>query len=180
MKKINIQELEYELTNRIKNKIEGGVYLVHDEELVIVSKAYDINIPYVKEKKLKIWNSRNFGGTIVAFPNDIDIGILKRDGWKTGPEILTKLKNYIHKEIIASISIEGNDLMIDGKYKVASFASINLGDDLIYTVVHISFNPNVEEIDCICQKKMRKIPKGLNDFGVSNLYIENILNNYDI
>lgn len=179
MKKINYNELENELDTRIANKIEGGVYLIHNELLVILSKILDANLNYIKQSNYNVWNSRNFGGTIVAFPNDIDIGILKKDGFDLGKNILIFLKEKLSKYIV-NLEIIGNDLLVDNKYKVVSFASTNAGDNYIYTVVHISLNPNVEIISKVCTKEMKKIPKGLSDYGLTTELIEEILQELEI
>ena len=76
-----------------------------------------------------------------------------------------------------SAKINGNDIIIDELYKVISYASINVGDRIIYTCVHISMNANIEHIKNICRKSMSKIPKGLNYYNVYDYEILNILKN---
>lgn len=179
MKKINYNELENELVTRITNKINGGVYLIHNEILIILSKIPDANFDYIKQSNFNIWYSRNFGGTIVAFPNDIDIGILKEDGFDLGKNILFFLKEKLSKNI-ENLEIVGNDLLVDRKYKVISYASTNIGKNYIYTVVHISVNPNIEIISNVCTKEMKKVPKGLIDYGFTTESIEKILQELEI
>lgn len=174
MKKIDLNKLENELVSRLKGKIEGGVYLIHSNPLVIVSNSHEINDEYVRQTGFAVWNSRNFGGTIVAFPGDIDIGILKKDGFSVGKEFLQSMINKLSL-LIQNIEIIGNDIIIDGKYKTISYASINVGDNYVYTVIHISLNPNVEIIKKICTKQMIKIPKGLIDYGLTTEDLEEIL-----
>lgn len=179
MKKINYNELENELVTRINNKINGGVYLIHNEPLIILSNIPDANFDYIEQSNFNVWNSRNFGGTIVAFPNDIDVGILKKDGFNLGKNILIFLKEKLSKYIV-NLEIVGNDLLVDNKYKVISYASTNAGDNYIYTVVHISLNPNVEIISKVCTKEMKKIPKGLSDYGLTTELIEEMLQELEI
>lgn len=174
MKKIYLSELENELVSRLKDKIEGGVYLIHSNPLVIVSNSHEINDEYVRQTGFTVWNSRNFGGTIVAFPGDIDIGILKKNGYSLGKEFLENMKQKLSQKI-QNIEIIGNDIIIDGKYKTISYASINVGDNYVYTVIHVSFNPNVEIINKICTKQMIKIPKGLVDYGLTTTELEEIV-----
>lgn len=164
MKKIDIQDLEKEFICRYQERIEGAVYLVHKTPLVIGSNSKDINMQYVKDMGLNVWNSRNFGGTIVSFENDIDIGIVKKGCPNLGKSILDFFKNKLDSKLF-NVDITGNDILIDEKYKVISYASTNIGDNFYYTVVHISFNPNLEIINKVCSKRTKKIPSGLQDFG---------------
>lgn len=167
MREVNQNDIEKELTNLINNRIEDCIYVVHKNPLVFKSKYGELNEEYCSEKNINICNSFNMGGIIVANVDDIDVGITKEEGWRVGKELLEFLKTSLEKLIPNKISIDNNDLIIDDKYKVISYASINSNNRLIYTCVHISFNPDIELINNVCLKKMIKIPRGLSDFGIT-------------
>lgn len=179
MRKVLVQDITNELNKHIQNKIEECIYCVHNQPLVFVSNQPAINEEEIIKNNIFVCYSQNFGGTIVAFNGDIDLAIFKYNGWKIGENFLILLKDKLSK-YIDDITISGNDILIDNKYKVISFASINVGDKLIYTCVHISLNPNIELIDKICTKTMKKIPKGLSDYGLTTELIEEMLQELEI
>ncbi len=166
MRKIKVSDIEKELTGLSVNKKEDCIYCVHEKPLVFKSKNNDINEEYCLLHQINVCNSFNMGGTIVANTCDIDLAIFKKDGWNEGKHLLRLLLKEL-KPSIPNIEIKGNDLIIDGLFKIASYASINVGNNYIYTAVHISQNPNIELIKNICLKPMNKIPKGLSEYGLS-------------
>lgn len=179
MRKVNVTEITNELNKHISNKIEEAIYCVHSQPLVFISNSHEVNKDEITKNNVLVCNSQNFGGTIVAFEEDIDIAIFKYNGWDVGKNFLSKIKDKL-SSFIENITIDNNDLLAEGKYKVISYASINTGNKLIYTCVHISLNPNVELIDKICSKPMVKIPKGLKDYGLTTSMLEDILQEMNI
>ena len=179
MIKFNAEDVEKETIRVLTNKIDNYVaYCIHETDWVWTSKNSQINQDYCVANNVGMSFSFNMGGTIVASKGDVDIALFKTDGWKIGENALLHLKENLQR-IIPNIDISGNDLLIDGKYKVASYASINAGDNLIYTVLHISINPNVDLIANICTKPMIKIPRGLSEYGVSNMDIVKIMTDFE-
>lgn len=154
---------------RIKQGIlnQEEVFLYGCTQYPVVLKGQGaINEQYCKENNIEVYNSFNAGGTIIMDKGDVDIVALKKEGWKIGEELGNKILGYL-KDKGLNITNDGNDILVDGKYKVASYSSINLGNGYIYTAGHISINPNVDMIKCICLKEMVKIPKGLGDYGIT-------------
>ena len=164
MREVLVKNIEKELTNLIENKLEDCIYCIHKSPLVFKSKQGEINADYCTQKNVAICNSFNMGGIIVANEGDMDMAIMKQEGWDTGRDLLIVLKEKL-KERIPNLSIDENDLLVDGKYKIISYASVNANDRLIYTCVHVSMKPDLEMIKYICVKPMNKIPKGLSDYG---------------
>ena len=103
--------------------------------------------------------------------------IMKEEGWYVGEKLLEAIRDKL-KEKIPNLVIDSNDLLVDGKYKMISYASINANNRLVYTCVHISFAPDIEAIQNICVKPMNKIPKGLIDYGITHEEIINIVRDY--
>lgn len=177
MRKVLVKDIETELTNLIKNEIEDVIYCIHEQPLVFKSKQAEINNEYCSKNNFEICNSFNMGGIIVANSGDIDMAIMKKDGWKVGENLLAYLKDKLQNKI-PNIVIDKNDLLVDGKYKIISYASINANNRLVYTCVHISFNPDINAIENICIKPMTKIPKGLSDYGITRDEIINVIESY--
>lgn len=167
MIRFDAKDVEQETIRVLKNKIDNYVaYCIHDGDWVWASKNAEIDRAYCASNNINVSESYNMGGTIVASKGDVDIALFKTDGWDIGEKVLACLKETL-QDIVPNLTIAGNDLLIDNQYKVASHASINTGDKLIYTVVHISISPNIELIKNICTKPMIKIPKGLGEYGIT-------------
>lgn len=178
MRKVEVVNIEKELVNLITNMSEEIIYCIHENPLVFKSKEGEINSTYCETCGIRICNSFNMGGIIVANKEDINMAIMKREGWNVGKDVLQYIKDRLSYKI-SNITINNNDILIDDKYKVISFASINANNRLIYTCLHFSFNPNIELIKNICIKDMVKIPRGLYDYGVSQEEILEIVSSFE-
>ena len=175
MREVLVKNIEKELTNLITTKTEDCIYCIHEKPRIFKSKQGEINYKYCEEHNFDICNSFNMGGIIVANTGDINMAVLKKEGWSVGNDTLNALMKKL-KDKIPNLSFSNNDLLVDGKYKIISYASINANDRLIYTCFHISFNPDVEAIKNICVKPMNKVPKGLAEFGITREEIIDFLN----
>ncbi len=160
-----------------QSKQNDAFYAIHSFPTIFVSQSEEYNKQYAIEHNINVCHSYNMGGTIVANAGDIDIAIFYINGWEIGSKILELIRQYLI-QFLPNISICNNDLLLEYKYKMASYASINCGDNMIYTAIHISNNPNIELIKNICTKPMRKIPQGVGEHGINiNNILEVISNN---
>lgn len=156
-------------SNIISNKKECFVYGIPDNNYVFTGTSNLCDLEYCKENNIKLLPIPNEGGVIVLSKGDVEIGIFKNNGWLICKNFMNDLYKKL-KDIVPNISIEGNDLIIDEKYKCVGSSSRNLGDaknPYIYTAIHISLNINLDLIKNICKKPMNKIPKGLGDYGIT-------------
>jgi len=171
MRKVEVKDIEMELVDLMTNKKEDIIWCVHEEPLAFKSRLAQIDEEYCKEQGITICNSFNFGGTIVVDKGDINLAVTRHNGWSIGDEILKKLLDKL-KDRIPNLTVNNNDLLFQEKYKLISFASVNVGEGFIYTCWNITINPNIERINKVCTKEMIKIPKSLHDFGVT---VEDVL-----
>ena len=155
------------LTNAIINKIEISYGGIGDEEIVLTGRNNTINYDYCVGNNIRVEHTANEGGTIVVQDGDIEFGFFKYNGFNDGLELMKKICSKLQETLGDRITIDSNDLFVDGKYKVGSYSSVNVGDRLIYTGCHISMSVNIEHIQNICLKEMKKIPKGLSDYGIN-------------
>ena len=149
----------------------GAIYHRPAHPLVHLGLDQDINEDYCVDNDIPIFRVQRTGGAIVSNIGDFDFVIVNNNtNTQISPMIFGKL---IHLLISRKINakIEKNDLLCDG-YKVASYAYRTLPNGLTYTAMHLSMSVNMELIKNICKKEMKKVPKGLNDFGI---YEEDIL-----
>lgn len=155
--------------NVISNRKQCFVYGIPDNNYVFQGTTAMCDCEYCEENNIKILPIPNEGGVIVLSKGDVEIGIFKDNGWNVCSNYMKELCERL-KEKVPNIEIEGNDLIIDGKYKCAGSSSRNLGDaknPYIYTAVHISLSVNLELINHICKKEMIKIPTGLGQYGIT-------------
>lgn len=163
----NINYIE-RIKQGIINKEEVFLYGCTQYPVVLKGQG-EINEEYCRNNNIEVYPSFNAGGTIIMDKGDVDIVVLKKDGWDVGKYLGDNILQYLKNKGI-NASSDANDILIDGKYKVASYSSINLGDTInpyIYTAGHISINPNLKMIKCICKKEMVKIPKGLGNYSIT-------------
>jgi hypothetical protein len=167
------------LTDAIVNKKEIAYGGIGDEEIVLTGRNNQINDNYCIKNNIRVEHTANEGGTIVVQDGDIEFGFFKYNGFDDGLEVMTRICDKLKETLGDRITINSNDLFVDGKYKVGSYSSVNVGDRLIYTGCHISMSVNIEHIQNICLKEMKKIPKGLSDYGIDVYelyeYIEKVL-----
>ena len=177
--KISPRNFMQVLSDAIINKKEIAYGGIGDEEIVLTGRNNKINDEYCVCNSIRVENTFNEGGTIVVQDGDIEFGFFKFNGFDNGLEVMKKICLHLKETLGDRITIDNNDLLVDGKYKVASYSSVNVGDRLIYTGFHISMSANVEHICNICLKEMIKVPKGLSEYGidVNELYefIEKLL-----
>ena len=148
----------------------GAIYHRPAHPLVHLGFEEDINENYCNENHIPIFRVQRKGGAIVSNIGDFDFVVVNIPTTKSFPMLFGKLIHLlINKGINATI--EKNDLLCDG-YKVASYSYRVLPNGFIYTAIHLSMSVNMELIKNICKKEMKKVPKGLNDFGI---YEEDIL-----
>ena len=153
----------------ISNRKQCFVYGIPDDNYVFQGTTNLCDCDYCSKYNIKILPIPNEGGVIVLSKGDVEIGIFKDSGWNLCDKFMQELCDRL-KEKVPGIAKIDNDLMIDGKYKCAGSSSINLGDSrnpYIYTAAHISLNVDMELINHICLKEMKKIPKGLSDYGLT-------------
>lgn len=153
----------------ISNRKQCFVYGIPDNNYVFPGTNNIIDEEFCTSRDVKLLPIPNQGGVIVLSKGDVEIGIFKDNGWDICLNYMTELCKRL-KQKIPNIEVDGNDLVIDGKYKCVGSSSRNLGDaknPYIYTAIHISLSVDMELIQHICKKEMVKIPKGLSEYGIT-------------
>lgn len=159
--------------------IQKGGAIMHRPKtpLVHLGLENDINEEYCKENNIPIFRVQRSGGAIVSNIDDFEFVIVNKDtDTSKMPPLFNKLVHLLVSKNVP-LKIENNDLLCDG-YKCASWAYRTVPGG-IYTAMHISMSVNLESIKKICKKEMRKVPKGLNDFGITNEEIMDLIKKED-
>ena len=108
---------------------------------------------------------------------DFEIGLFSKDiENQFHVQFADTLKQYLINNNI-DCEYQGNDLIVDGIYKVASYSTRRYGD-ILFTAFHIAINVNLEMIKKVCTKPMVKIPKGLSEYGIETFIIKKMFLNF--
>ena len=160
-----------ELPDLISNKNE--TVFVTSKGISVLKGADELNEEYCNNNNLNIYKTHQFGGTIINFENDLCVADYQPAHNNFGMRIMEGIKDYLASKDIHSI-INENDVLIEGKYKVASYMSTFI-NGCLYTAIHISIDMNLEIIKNICTKPMKKIPKGLSEYGITQNEMKNLI-----
>ena len=163
---LNAKNVSKEIKAIIQNQKECIVWGIPDKNYVFSGRNTNYNKLYCEENGIEILEFPNEGGVIVISNGDFDIGHFSFDlnnSFNLG--LAKKVEDYLLNKKINAKFI-GNDLIVDNKYKCASFSSRKF-NNILYSAFHFSLSCNLELIKNICTKPMVKIPNGLTSFGIS-------------
>ena len=172
MRKIKMAEVEFEISKMINEKREDILYCVTDDIYIFNGTSGNIN-PAVKNK-YKIFELGQSGGTLVFAPGNIGIGMIKKDSGDTARQLMNSLLNFlISKNITADW--KGNDIVVEGQYKVISHGQLPLLGGYMFTTIQINLYTTQKLVEEICAKPVLKIPRPLNDYGITTEEMEKTL-----
>lgn len=160
------------ITNAIANKDEKIILGISSGLIVAMGDGIKANEQYCLDNNIPILPFPNSGGCIVIYPDDIVCALLTKDVTNTFVlRFLELFANWLRKHRL-NAEFTGNDILIDGQYKVASGSVATFNSDFAYMPIHISMRVDLEQIKSICNKPMVKIPKGLEDYGFNPYQIK--------
>lgn len=150
----------------------------HDDECLAILRPTEIcalittsdttDKDFVEANGIKTVRMGNSGGCIVAFPDNLEMGYFSKDIEGTFLERLTnQIVDYLKSRGL-NVSLDNNDVLIDGTYKVFSTSKAKYNGTLLFGAIHVSINCDAELVDKICSKPMKKIPKGLSEYGITS------------
>lgn len=176
MRQIIIPLVSYEawLREFIKNPFDCVVNTQPPAGKIVVglSKTSNFNKDALSEFKNVIPTTiSHTGGTLVIFEDGITLSYLTKNGVKPQAQ---KVVDFLESRSI-NVARDGNDILCDG-FKVGSesFGSFLDGRINFYGLfVTINADPNV--VNKLCTKEMRKVPKGLSDYGITRKEILDVL-----
>ena len=153
------------ITDAIANKDEKIILGISSGLIVAMGDGIKANEQYCLDNNIPILPFPNSGGCIVIYPDDIICGILTKD--VVTPFAVRMLERFADWLKTQGLNAEftGNDVLIDGKYKVASGSIAVFNNEFAYAPIHISMQVDLEQIKNICNKPMVKVPKGLSEYG---------------
>lgn len=125
------------------------------------------------------------GGSIVLSYGDVAFGFINKNLTANYRQIVLGTITKKLKSLGLNAEMNNNDITVDG-YKCVGYVQ-SVPNPNLCVAISVSMSANLEDINAICTKEMKKIPKGLSDFGVNkqdiidSFYeIEDIINsNYE-
>lgn len=103
----------------------------------------------------------NEGDIAFAHFGEIDNGWMKR--------FVAYFVEWLNNKGLNAV-YEDNDILVDG-YKVCGVCITRYGR-IDYTAGFIGINTNLDHIKAICRKPMKKVPKGLSEYGITTAEVE--------
>lgn len=144
-------------------------YVVVDSPVAIVHRKYQVDEEVCKTLGYDIVESYNNAGTIVSNAGDILIGHTNSpdNGWYD--RFIAYFLDWLKAKGLNAEYVS-NDIVVDG-YKVCGMCITRYGR-IDYTGGIISVNCNLDHIKQICRKPMKKVPKGLSEYGITTEEVE--------
>lgn len=159
--------------NEATKYIQGGLhriaYVVVERPVAIVHRKIQVDKDVCKELGYDIVESYNNAGTIVSNEGDVLIGHFAQpeNGWYN--RFIAYFLDWLKAKGLNAEYVS-NDIVVDG-YKVCGMCITRYGG-IDYTGGIISVNVNLDHIKQICRKPMKKVPKGLSEYGITSAEIE--------
>lgn len=168
-----IKPTQSEWIKEVERHIMSGIhkigYVVIERSVAIVHRASQVDEEVCKELGYDIVESYNNGGTILANQGDIIFSHLDapENGW------LNRFANYftdwLKRKGLKAV-YEDNDILVDD-YKVCGLCITRYGR-IDFSSAILAVNTNLEDIKRICKKPMKKVPKGLSEYGITTEEVE--------
>lgn len=174
----------YKLTNaewmdKVTHYIRSGThciaYGIQDSPVVLTHRKTQVDEEVCKALGYTVYEAFNNGGTILTEAGDFEIGhwYVPENGW------CKRFANYFADWLKAKgLNAEyiDNDILVDD-CKVCGTCITRYGR-IDYTGIHIGINTNLDHIKAICRKPMKKVPKGLSDYGITTEEVEEMFLNF--
>ena len=171
MKALKVTQTNWlnEATSYIQSGLHRIAYVVVDSPVAIVHRTYQVDEEVCKALGYDIVESYNNAGTIVSNAGDVLIGHFyhPENGWYD--RFIAYFLDWLKAKGLNAV-YESNDILVDN-HKVCGMCITRYGR-IDYTGGIISVNCNLEHIKQICRKPMKKVPKGLSEYGITTEEIE--------
>lgn len=168
----------YKLTNsewidKITYYIQSGAhciaYGIQDAPVVLTHRRTQVDETICNDLGYAVYEAFNNGGTILTEVGDFEIGNwdAPHNGWHD--RFVDYFVAWLKDKGLNAV-FEDNDILVDD-YKVCGTCITRYGR-IDYTGIHIGINTNLDHIKAICRKPMKKVPKGLSEYGITTEEVE--------
>ena len=158
-----------EATKYIQDGLHRIAYVVVERPVAIVHRESQVDKALCESLGYEIVESYNNAGTIISNEGDVLIGHFAEpeNGWYD--RFIAHFLGWL-KDKGLNAEFVSNDITVDG-YKVCGMCITRYGR-IDYTGGIISMNVNLDHIKAICRKPMKKVPKGLSEYGITTEEVE--------
>lgn len=154
---------------------EGLVVFRPSEVCALTTFSDPANEDFMRSRGLKARKLGNAGGCIVAFPGNVEVGHFSKDLDNHFVEMMTEEALAFLKMKGLDVVRDNNDLLADGQHKVFSTSRATYNERIVFSAIHISINCDADLVRKICTKEMKKVPKGLSDYGITTEEMLNLV-----
>lgn len=141
----------------INEKKTAVLFAVTDKTLVWNGNNSEFNESYCEECGIPIYPLYTNGGTIVSTPGDLNIGICYTENNEMGLRyILNRFAESLKKYTQKAVTVQGNDVLVDGIKVLGS--SIYRKNGMFVFITPVSLSEKGELISEICLKHSTKQP----------------------
>lgn len=167
--KVTQKEWLGEATKIIQGGLHRTAYLVVENPVVGVYRKSQVDEEICNTLGYEIVETYNNASTVVHCKGDILFGHFAEieNGWYN--RFIDYFVNWLKSKGL-NADFVSNDIVVDG-YKVCGMAITRYGR-IDYTAGFIGINTNIDHIKQICKKPMKKVPKGLSEFGITTAEVE--------
>lgn len=171
MKTLKVTQTEWlgEATKYIQGGLHRTAYLVVENPVVGVYRKSQVDEEVCNTFGYEVVETYNNASTVVHSKGDILFGHFcsVNNGWYD-----RFVKYFVDWLKAKGLNAEyaDNDILVDG-YKVCGMCITRYGR-IDYTAGFIGINTNLEHIKAICRKPMKKVPKGLWEYGITTKEVE--------
>ena len=158
-----------EATKYIRGGLHRIAYVVVDSPVAIVHRKTQVDEDVCNALGYEIVESYNNAGTIVSNAGDVLIGHFDSPGNGWYDRFIAYFIDWLKAKGLNAEYVS-NDILVDG-YKVCGMCITRYGR-IDFSSAIISVNANLEHIKSICRKPMKKIPKGLSEYGITTEEVE--------
>lgn len=137
-----------------------GVWFIDSTETCVFAGNQgmkDFNEQYCIDNNIKVYPLLSSGGAIVHQDGDFSFGISCPESLHVDARYILKfVKQILQKHTIKHVSVDGNDILVDGNKICGSTTYYKNG--LFLFIAYFSFNDKSELIYDICNKETMKTP----------------------
>ena len=144
-------------------------YAIADKPIVLMSDDTIIDQQAAEDRHYSSYMTKHNGGAIVLNKGDVGIAHIGTPD-KRWHDFFIKEFIFWLQEKGLNAYLDSNDIVIDG-YKVCGISVRGVGA-IEYTAGIIGINTKLTDIQAICTKEMKKIPKGLSDYDITTEEVE--------
>ena len=170
-RKIVQSDFKHEVERYIKAGWHGIVYGIADTPYVQVHRKMQVDESKSTELGYEIIELYHNGGTLVLNPGDVLMGHFGEPENDWYSRFTSYFVDWLKDKKLDAVR-EGNDVLVDG-YKVSAYCVTRYGR-IDYTGVFVGVNTNLDHIKAICKKPMKKVPKGLSEYGITSEEVEHM------